>query len=104
PKEFALEQNYPNPFNPSTVIKYQLPDVGRDAISTNSRLGESSYKVSLKVYNLLGEEIATLVDENQEAGYKSVTFNASSLPSGIYFYKLTTSERFADVKRMALIR
>ncbi|MBI3195019.1 MAG: T9SS type A sorting domain-containing protein, partial [Ignavibacteriae bacterium] len=89
PKEFALEQNYPNPFNPSTVIHYQLK--------------AKSY-VLLKVYNLLGEEVSTPVNEVQDAGYKSVTFTASSLPSGIYFYKLTTSEGFADVKRMALIR
>ena len=73
PKEFALEQNYPNPFNPSTVISYQLP-VGGD--------------VMLKVYDILGNEIATLIDEFKPAGRYEVEYNASSLPSGVYFYQL----------------
>jgi len=79
PTVFALEQNYPNPFNPSTVFRYQLP-VGR--------LGESSYNVALKVYDLLGREVAILVDELQVSGYKSVAWNASDFPSGVYFYRL----------------
>ncbi len=89
PTEFSLEQNYPNPFNPLTVIRYQLP-VGRFAESPG-RLGESSYNVTLKVYNVLGQEVATIVNEVQDAGFKSVEWNASHIPSGIYFYRLTAT-------------
>jgi hypothetical protein len=89
PIEFNLYQNYPNPFNPSTMINYQL--------AVNS-------KVSLKIYNTLGKEIETLVDEYQEAGFHSTSFSInSSLPSGIYFYKLTT-ENFSAVKKLILIK
>ncbi len=70
---YYLEQNYPNPFNPSTVITYQVPANG---------------PVSLKVYTILGKEVATLVNEDRPAGHYEVRFNASELPSGIYFYSL----------------
>ena len=79
PGEFALSQNYPNPFNPSTVVNYQLPG--------------DNY-VTVKVFNVLGEEIATLVDEMQSAGFKSVTWNASSMPSGIYLVKMNALDAF----------
>jgi hypothetical protein len=88
PKEFSLSQNYPNPFNPVTVIRYQLP--------VNSF-------VTLKVFDLLGREIATLVNSEQEAGYKSVNFDASKLSSGIYIYKLVAGS-FIDVKKMLLLK
>ncbi len=88
PSEYTLEQNYPNPFNPATVIRYSLADNGY---------------VTLKVFNVLGEEVATLVNEVQDAGYKSVSFDASRLPSGIYMYKITTPS-FSDVKRMMLVK
>lgn len=94
PKEFALEQNYPNPFNPSTVIRYQLPV-------------QSS--VSLKIYNLLGQEVRTLVEENENAGYKSVEWFPGGEPSGVYYYRLRakaadgTGKAFVRVKKMLLI-
>ncbi|MBN8572027.1 MAG: T9SS type A sorting domain-containing protein [Ignavibacteria bacterium] len=88
PDNFSLSQNYPNPFNPSTVVSYQLPVAGN---------------VSIKVYDALGNEIETLVNEKQNAGSYSVDFNAASLPSGIYFYKLVT-EKFSETKKMILIK
>jgi len=95
PKEFMICQNYPNPFNPSTVIKYQLP--------VNSL-------VTLKIYNVLGQEVGMLVNGIQEAGYKSVEWNANNVTSGIYFYRIEAvsvsdpSNRFMQVKKMLLLR
>jgi len=98
PSQFSLNQNYPNPFNPNTVISFQLP--------------ESDY-VSLKVYDMLGNEVATLVNEEKPAGNYEVTFSAKggsasggdvySLPSGIYFYKLTAGE-YSESKKMILLK
>jgi hypothetical protein len=88
PKQTILEQNYPNPFNPVTVISY--------------RLQGKSY-VSLKVYNILGEEVATIVDGVQEAGYKSVEWDATSVASGVYMYQLKTDET-SEVKKMVVLR
>ncbi len=88
PKQFALDQNYPNPFNPTTMIRYELP-----VAST----------VSLKVYDVLGREVATLVNERQEAGAYSVTFNANTLSSGVYFYRLQAGN-FVATKKMMLVK
>lgn len=88
PTEFSLSQNYPNPFNPSTQISYKLP--------------RSTY-VQLKVYNLLGEEVASLENSQKRAGTHSVTFDASGLSSGIYYYRLQTSD-LLEVKSMTLIK
>jgi hypothetical protein len=86
---FLLNQNYPNPFNPATVISYQLA---------------SNSKVTLKVYNTLGEEVKILVNEFQNAGYHSVPFTITNiLSSGIYFYKIQ-AENFSDTKKMILIK
>ncbi|MFO7524062.1 MAG: immune inhibitor A, partial [Ignavibacteriaceae bacterium] len=90
---YSLEQNYPNPFNPTTIIKYSIPDVG-------TRLALS---VKLKVYNILGVEVATLVNEKKQAGNHEVEFNAEGLSSGIYFYTLTAGS-FTQTRKMMLIR
>lgn len=90
PDHFLLEQNYPNPFNPSTTISYALP--------INS-------VVQLTVYNLLGQEVALLVNGEMEAGVHSVRFDASQLPSGVYFYKLVAGNgAFINVKRMVIMK
>ncbi|MCW8804581.1 MAG: YCF48-related protein, partial [Ignavibacteriaceae bacterium] len=92
-KEFCLEQNYPNPFNPSTRIKFTVLSVGtRDRVS-----------VQLKVYDVLGNEIATLVNEEKPAGTYEVEFNATGLPSGIYFYQLKAGE-FTQTKKMTYLK
>jgi len=88
PKEFSLMQNYPNPFNPSTNIKFRIPDFGF---------------VSLKVYDVLGNEVATLVNEDKTAGSYEVKFDAAGLSSGIYFYKLQAGS-LVDSKKMILLR
>jgi len=85
---FDLMQNYPNPFNPSTTINY--------SVAANSL-------VSLKVYDILGNEKAVLVDELKEAGIYSVNFDASNLPSGIYFYTLKANE-YTSSRKMLLIK
>ncbi|MDA0986162.1 MAG: CotH kinase family protein [Bacteroidetes bacterium] len=88
PKSFNLSQNYPNPFNSTTKINFSIP--------------KKSF-IQLKVYNLLGVEIATVVDELKEAGFYSVSFNGVDLPTGIYLYKLSTSY-YTEVKKFVLIK
>ncbi|MDQ3019998.1 MAG: T9SS type A sorting domain-containing protein [Bacteroidota bacterium] len=88
PKDFSLSQNYPNPFNPETVISYQL--------AVNSF-------VTLKVYDVIGKEVITLVNEKKSAGKYSVEFDGSNLSSGIYFYKIE-SGKFVHTKRMILLK
>ena len=85
--EYALGQNYPNPFNPTTTIDYSI---------------KSSGLVTLKVYDILGIEVASLVNERQDAGRYFVNFNASNLPSGIYFYSLTSGKYMATKKLILL--
>lgn len=98
PVRFELSQNYPNPFNPSTKINFTIPNVGSKHAST-------SKNVTLKVYDILGNEIATIVNAFLPAGSYSFSFNASewNLPSGIYFYKLTV-DKFTSVKKMVLMK
>ncbi len=88
PEKFLLEQNFPNPFNPSTKIKYSIP--------------QNAF-VTLKIYDILGNEVASLVDENETAGRYNVTFNASKFSSGIYFYKLQAGS-FNQIKKMILMK
>ena len=91
--EFSLEQNYPNPFNPSTKIKYTVP---------SNLKGEMS-NVILKVYDVLGNEIATLISEEKSAGIYEVNFDATNLSSGVYFYKLQAGS-YIDMKKMILLK
>jgi hypothetical protein len=88
PVAMALANVFPNPFNPTTIIKYDLP---------------TSSHVSLKIFNTLGQEVTTLVDDVQDAGYKSVEFNASNLASGVYFYRLQAGD-FVQTKKFVLLR
>ena len=92
PKEYKLDQNYPNPFNPSTTIMYQLPYESR---------------VTLKVYDMLGSEAESLVNEVQTAGFKEVKFSGSKYSSGVYIYRLTAESpngNFTSVKKMIMIK
>ncbi len=90
---FTLEQNYPNPFNPSTKIKYTIPSVGTSLVNF----------VQLKVFDVLGNEVATLVNELMPAGVYEVTFNASELSSGVYIYKLQAGD-YISARKMLLTK
>ena len=93
--EYKLEQNYPNPFNPSTTIKYSIPFVGNEYFRSSH--------TTLKVFDILGREVATLINEAQKSGNYEVIFDASNLSSGIYFYKLQNGN-FIDTKKMILLK
>jgi hypothetical protein len=88
PLSYRLDQNYPNPFNPRTDIRYEISDVGF---------------VRLAVYDILGREVATLVNERKSPGRYSVTWDASGQASGVYFYKLEAGH-FTETKKLVLIR
>jgi plastocyanin len=88
PRAFRLDQNYPNPFNPSTKITFDVAVAGM---------------VSLKVYNLLGKEVAELVSERKEAGLHTIEFNGAQLPSGVYLYRLQ-AENFNQTRKLLLLR
>jgi len=88
PTQYELSQNYPNPFNPSTTIRFSLPQAAQ---------------LKINLYNMLGEQVATIAEGMYELGYHKVTFNASSLPSGTYIYRLESSD-FVQVKKMILIK
>jgi hypothetical protein len=85
---YSLTQNFPNPFNPSTTIQYTIPQSG---------------EVRLSVFNGLGEEVKTLVNETKEPGVYEVEFSANEFPSGIYFYKIQAGS-FVDTKKMILLK
>jgi hypothetical protein len=88
PDKFSLYQNYPNPFNPTTQIKYSIPQLSF---------------VTIKVYDLLGKEIKTLVNEEKPIGNYEIEFDGSSLASGVYFYRIQ-SDNFSDVKKFILLK
>jgi hypothetical protein len=96
PSTYELLQNYPNPFNPTTTIEYQLPGTG------------SRYNVTLKIYDVIGREVLTLVNEQQEPGYYQKAFNASRYASGVYFYRLVASDeqnnRHVFQKKMMMVK
>ncbi|MFH1196617.1 MAG: CotH kinase family protein [bacterium] len=105
PDGFALEQNYPNPFNPTTTIRYSIAPVETPYPAKSGQVMASLQHVMLKIYDVLGREIATLVDEYQSAGIHHFTFNTLhySLPSGVYFYTLHTGDLYLT-KKMMLIK
>jgi hypothetical protein len=95
PSSMKLYANYPNPFNPETVIRYTVPNAS------------ASYTVTLKVFNVLGQEIATLVNEQKQAGYYEAKFNGVNQSSGVYFYRLSITDgnkTFQDIKKMVLMK
>ncbi|MDP2037568.1 MAG: T9SS type A sorting domain-containing protein [Ignavibacteria bacterium] len=95
PAIHKLLQNYPNPFNPETTIEYSIP--------TEAHRGEFIQRVTLKVYDVLGRYITTLVNEEKSAGYYKATFNGINLPSGVYFYQLKTGN-FIETKKLVLLK
>ena len=97
PQSFELSQNYPNPFNPSTKIRYTIPSVALSGVEG------SQTQVTMKIYDILGNEVATLVNEQQSPGSHEVIFDANGLSSGVYIYRLETSG-FVDTKKMILLR
>jgi hypothetical protein len=88
PAEYLISQNYPNPFNPGTRIDYSIPRQSH---------------VTLKIFDILGREVATLADESQEAGDKSIAFDGATLPSGVYFYRIVAGN-FTETKKMILAK
>ncbi len=88
PGDYSLSQNYPNPFNPTTVIKYSVPEKNQ---------------VTIKIYNVLGSQVATLVNEVKPAGNYEVSFNASELSSGVYYYTISAG-KFTSTKKMILMK
>ena len=88
PSAYRLYQNYPNPFNPSTNISYTIPELSR---------------VKITLYNILGQEVKVLVNEEKPAGYYNIEFNAANLPSGVYFYQLVAGD-FIQTKKMLLLK
>ncbi len=88
PSKYMLSQNFPNPFNPETSIEYSIPEAGL---------------VSIRVYNVLGSELKTLVNGYKARGRYKITFNSAGLPSGVYFYRMET-DSFSDIKKMIILK
>jgi hypothetical protein len=89
PYTFALEQNFPNPFNPTTIIRYRLHEVS---------------DVNLSIFNLLGQKVATLISEKQNAGNYGVEWNAGHCAGGVYFYKISTAQGFTQTKKLIYLK
>jgi hypothetical protein len=102
PGTYILEQNYPNPFNPVTTIKFSIPAL-TPSLSLGERVSEGRVRVTLKVYDVLGREVAILVNEAKEPGIYEVKWDASGFPSGIYFYRLAAGS-FTETKKMVLLK
>jgi hypothetical protein len=90
--KFSLGQNYPNPFNPTTKIKYSIPP------------SSSFYSVRLVVYDIVGRQVAVLVNQIQKTGVYEVDFNANNIASGVYFYKLSVGDKYSEVKKMIVLK
>ncbi|MCK5277802.1 MAG: T9SS type A sorting domain-containing protein, partial [Cyclobacteriaceae bacterium] len=88
PDKYVLHQNYPNPFNPNTIIKFALPQ---------------DSKVNLTVFNILGEKVVQLINQEMKAGYHEYKFDASNFASGVYLYSITAGE-FIEIKKMVLMK
>ncbi len=101
PNKFTLEQNYPNPFNPITKIKFTLTASPQPSLQRGE--GNGVEAVSLKVYNILGVEVATLINEEMEAGLYEITFDASNQSSGVYYYQLK-SRSYSQTKKMIFLK
>ncbi len=101
-KDFSLEQNYPNPFNPTTKIKFSIPDGSLN--STGSNLMGNLSAVSLRIYDVLGREISTIINDQKSPGIHEVEFDGTGLPSGVYFYSLELEGFPKKTKKMLLLR
>jgi hypothetical protein len=112
PVAYHLSQNYPNPFNSSTTIQYAIPSIEQRAEREEKGLNSEPYALCtmLKIYNILGQEVSTLVDETKEPGYYTVSWdgrdwNGHDVASGIYFYRLSVeSDQWSETKRMVILR
>ena len=117
PSEYELSQNYPNPFNPSTTISYQIPQViarnakqSQEITSANSLPRNDNVQVQLKIYDILGREVAALVNKQQKPGYYEVNWNAAEMPSGIYLYRIQAypitggAAQFVKTNKMILLK
>ena len=106
PKEFVLFQNYPNPFNPATKIKFQIASNVKSETSNNNphltKSGQGGF-ITLKIYDVIGREISTLINQQLQPGTYEVTFDGGKYSSGVYFYKIET-EGYTEVKRMVLLK
>ncbi|MCX6132902.1 MAG: family 43 glycosylhydrolase [Ignavibacteriales bacterium] len=104
PGQFVLEQNYPNPFNPTTTISFQLPAPSARQTASGLGVGGAALsRVQLKVYDVLGKEVATLVDEERSAGSHTVNWNAQNIPSGVYVYRMKSGNQIIS-KAMVLLK
>ena len=103
PTRYLLSQNFPNPFNPTTTIRYNIPTSPQPSPSQGEGANVGFVYVRLKVYDILGKEVATLVNQKQKSGNYQVTFNAENLPSGTYFYQIRTGG-FFQTKKMILLK